>query len=343
MWTWGDEHARAFQELKLALVSSPVLRIFDRHLEVVLHTDASDRAVGAVLMQNDGQGLRPVCYTAKKLSGEEVNYPVQQKEMFAVVHALRVWRHYLGCPFKVVSDHLSLQYVKTSPDPTHRLARWFDELALFAFEIVYSSGKKHVVADYLSRNAAAVSTISASSSSTSTASVAAALTVTVGEPEFLDRVRQGYAEDTYFAPVHAHLIGNAPLEHRFATRVDKYVARDGLLYFAKKDALCIPDDKELRTLVLMEMHDAGGHFGLDKTYAALARRFFWPHMGVTAKKFIESCAVCQRHKGAARSAQGLLMPLEVPERPWSDVSMNFVSGLPKTERGNDAILTWWIG
>ena len=89
----------------------------------------------------------------------------------------------------------------------------------------------------------------------------------------------------------------------------------------------------------MEMHDAGGHFGLDKTYAALARRFFWPHMGVTAKKFIESCAVCQRHKGAARSAQGLLMPLEVPERPWSDVSMDFITGLPKTERGNDAILT----
>ena len=327
-WTWMETHQRAFEDLKSALTSSPVLRVFDRNLPVVLQTDASNRAVGAVLLQNWGKGLQPVCYTAKKLSSAEENYPAQQKEMYAIVHALRVWRHYLGRPFKVETDHQSLQQVFKSPDPTRRLSRWYDELAEFNFEIVYRPGKQNGVADFLSRHAATVP-----------AQTPFLSAITVGSAEFLTQVREGYAKDSYFRPVHAHLIEEAPLDSRFKSRVAKYTATDGLLYFAKKEVLCIPNDKPLRTTILQEIHDSAGHFGVEKCYEALERRFFWPHMGVTLKAFIQSCPVCQRHKGAARNGNGLTMFLDAPERAWSDVSMDFISGLPKTARGHDAILT----
>jgi len=332
-WSWTPDHAKAFQDLKSTLVSAPVLRVFDRKLDVVLQTDASAQALGGVLLQNDGHGLRPVCYTSKKLSPTQARYPPQQLEMFAIMHAVRTWRHYLmGRQFTIESDHQSLERVKLSPKPTGRLADWYDELAEYSFKVVYRPGPKNKTADYLSRFAADAVTAQP-------VVLSALTTVAPADPEFLQRIRDGYAQDTYFAPVAAALIDKAPVDKRFKSRVDKFIERDGVLVFRKKDTLCIPDDKPLRTSVLIEIHDAGGHFGVDKCYEALERRYFWPHMGKSTKSFVMSCDACQRQKGATRSSNGLIMPLEIPERAWSSVSMDFVTGLPQTVRGNDAVLT----
>jgi hypothetical protein len=329
-WTWSASHDQAFQGLKSALVSAPVLRPFDRRLPVVIQTDASDKAVGAVLLQDDGKGRRPVAFTSKKLSPAERNYPPQELEMYAIIHAFGVWRHYLlGRRFIVETDHQSLTQLKKSPDPTRRLARWYEEIADFDFEVVYYPGPKNKVADYLSRFAA----------DSATAAPVMLNAIVVGDQEFLEKVRTGYVKDDYFIPVHQALVLREEVAPKFSSRVEKFVARDGLLYFTKKDTLAIPDDKALRTLILLEIHDAGGHFGVEKTYEALERRFFWPHMGKSTKSFVRSCDMCQRQKGAARSGNGLLMPLEIPDRSWSSVSMDFVTGLPLTARGHDAILT----
>jgi len=336
-WTWSDDHAKAFQELKATLVSAPVLRVFNRNLPVVLQTDASDCAVGAVLLQDDGKGLRPVCFTSKKLSPAEKRYPPQQQEMYAIMHALWTWRHYLlGRKFRVETDHQSLQQLKLSPDPTHRLARWYDDLAEYDFDVVYRPGPQNKAADYLSRFAADAAT---SSPVTDTSLSALTATTIQNDPDFLKRVRDGYAQDSYFAPVASALIDNAVADKKFQSRINKFIAREGVLIFRKKDAICIPDDKRLRTEVLVAIHDEGGHFGVDKCYEALERRYFWPHMGKTTKNFILTCDTCQRQKGAARNNNGLTMFLDAPGRAWAAVSMDFVTGLPPTARGHNAVFT----
>ncbi|GJP44416.1 hypothetical protein CLOM_g3824, partial [Closterium sp. NIES-68] len=92
---WGEKQQAAFDQLKIALTSPPVLRISDpdRPYEVV--TDASDIAIGAVLLQDFGDGLQPVAYESQKLQGAEKNYTVHDKEMLAIVHAFKTWRCYL--------------------------------------------------------------------------------------------------------------------------------------------------------------------------------------------------------------------------------------------------------
>ena len=99
-FTWGADEQRAFETLKRALVTAPVLRSPDPDLPYVVTTDASDYAVGAVLSQDDGAGDRPVAFTSSTLNETRRRYAAYDKEMFAILEALRVWRPYLaGKPF----------------------------------------------------------------------------------------------------------------------------------------------------------------------------------------------------------------------------------------------------
>lgn len=115
------------------------------------------------------------------------------------------------------------------------------------------------------------------------------------------------------------------------------IARDGLLWLDER--VVVPADDELRTRLLAEMHDTptGGHFGRDKTQAALRRRFSWPKMNEHVATYIKGCDVCQRVKHSQLKIPGLLMPLRVPDEIDSHWTMDFVTGLPRTARGHDAI------
>ena len=113
--------------------------------------------------------------------------------------------------------------------------------------------------------------------------------------------------------------------------------RDGLIWQGKR--LVIPDDLPLRTLLISELHDTatGGHFGRDKTQSALRRRFLWKGMMSQAAQYVSGCDMCQRVKHSQQATPGLLMPLPVPEEIDSHWTMDFVTGLPRTARGRDAI------
>jgi hypothetical protein len=146
---WTPECESSFQNLKYVLTQTPVLTIMDPLKgDIILCTDASDLAIGAVLMQDK----KIIAYESRKLNSAELNYPVHEKELLAVIHSLKVWRHYLlGVRFKIQTDHESLRYLSTQPHLSRRQCRWMELLQEYDFDIEYVKGKENVVADALSR------------------------------------------------------------------------------------------------------------------------------------------------------------------------------------------------
>jgi hypothetical protein len=124
---------------------------------------------------------------------------------------------------------------------------------------------------------------------------------------------------------------------RLKERPEGQEARDGLLWLGER--LIVPNDLVLRTKLIAELHDTptGGHFGRDKTLAAVKKRFHWEGLATTTAAYVAGCDMCQRVKHSQQLKLGLLMPLPVPEEIDSHWTMDFVTGLPKTERGHDTI------
>jgi hypothetical protein len=140
--------------LKAALVKAPVLIMPDTTKPFVIHTDASNEAIGAVLQQDQGKGLQPIGFMSGTLSSAQRNYPVHELEMLAVVESLAHWRHLLsGRPVTVKSDHHSLQHFFTQRNLSKRQTRWMEDLAEFDVAIHYIKGKTNGAADALSRKA----------------------------------------------------------------------------------------------------------------------------------------------------------------------------------------------
>ncbi|GJP50303.1 hypothetical protein CLOM_g9434, partial [Closterium sp. NIES-68] len=139
-YEWGEKQQAAFEALKTLLMSPPVLRIADPERPFEVITDASDIAIGAVLMQFR-QWASTNRVRVSKMQSAERNYPVHDKEMLAIVHAFKIWRCYLtGADVTVRTDHKSLQYLRAQPNLNPRQIRWLDYLeSNFTYKITSTS------------------------------------------------------------------------------------------------------------------------------------------------------------------------------------------------------------
>ena len=148
VWQWNLECQAAFDELKGAISSEPVLRLPNLELPFEVQTDASDRALGGVLVQEG----HPVAFESRKLNGAEQRYSTHEKEMTAVIHCLQQWRHYfMGSIFTVVTDNVANTFFTSQKKLSAKQARWQEFFANFNFDWLHRPGKHNVVADTLSR------------------------------------------------------------------------------------------------------------------------------------------------------------------------------------------------
>jgi len=139
---WGEKQESASQELKRAITNAPILANPDPVVPFTVITDSSGFAIGAALCQDDGNGSRPIAYMSKKLLPAEMNYPTHERELLAIICALKEWRHHLfGSHFTVLTDRRPLQYLNSQPHLSARQARWSEFLQHFDFIIDHRQGK----------------------------------------------------------------------------------------------------------------------------------------------------------------------------------------------------------
>ena len=151
-FSWTEEHTSAFQGLKQAMASAPVLAYPLTEGRFILDTDASDQAIGAELSQEQDGEIRVIAYSSYVLSPAQRNYCTTRKELLAIVRFTRLFRHYLlGRPFLLRTDHSSLTWLLQFKQINGQLARWLEELSQYDMTIVHRSGTKHANADALSR------------------------------------------------------------------------------------------------------------------------------------------------------------------------------------------------
>ena len=145
---WDAKYNEAFHTLRAHLTTAPVLAQPDNNKPYDVYCDASGTGLGCVLMQDN----RVIAYASRALRPHELNYPTHDLELAAVIHALKLWRHYLmGTHCNIYTDHKSLKYIFTQSELNMRQRRWLELIKDYDLEVHYHPGKANVIADALSR------------------------------------------------------------------------------------------------------------------------------------------------------------------------------------------------
>ncbi|WVZ58303.1 LOW QUALITY PROTEIN: hypothetical protein U9M48_008586, partial [Paspalum notatum var. saurae] len=305
-FVWTAHSQEAFQILKQAL--APVLAIPDFQQPFVLETDASDCGVGAVLMQAG----HPVAYLSKALSPKNQTLSVYEKGCLAILLAVEKWRSYLQHQeFMIRTDHKSLLYL-TEQRITSRLQhKALIKLMDLRFKIQYKKGVSNAAADALSRHPQLVEVYDISGC----------------VPTWMDKIQLGYKDDPFTQQLITALSVAADSHPHFTLQ-------DGIVRF--KGRVWVGDNKIAQQHILQALHSSGlgGHSGFHATYYRVKKLFAWPKMKDDIKKFVTTCEVCQQAKVEHVKLPGLLQPLPIPDQAWSIVSLDFIEGLPCSNRYN---------
>ena len=127
-WKWENSQQTAFTTLRDAFISSPILTLWDPSCPTRLEVDASGFATGGALLQQDKTGIwHPVAFRSSSMQPAERNYEIHDREMLAIIEALKDWRYFLEglpSPFEIITDHSNLQFWRTAQDLSRRQARW---------------------------------------------------------------------------------------------------------------------------------------------------------------------------------------------------------------------------
>lgn len=303
---WTPALQQSFDSLKHALTTAPVLALPNFDKEFTLETDASDKGIGAVLMQQ----RHPIAYLSKALSFKTQALSTYEKECMAIIMALDKWRAYLHHKqFTILTDQKSLIHLGEQKLTSGIQHKAFVKLLGFQYKLQHKKGTENSVADAQSRkeNHAEICAISTSI------------------PKWLEVVIESYQNDDHCKTLLAELSLSGHNDKGFSLV-------DGVLRY--KGRIWLGSNNVAHQAVLQALHASGigGHSGIAATYNKVKALFAWKGLKSHVKQFVSACQVCQQAKGEHSKTPGLLNPLPVPEQAWHTISLDFIEGLSKSKQ-----------
>ena len=336
-WKWEEEHQRAFDELKEKITSQPVLSLPRREGKFRVETDASGHAIGGVLSQEQDGKWKPIAFLSRTMQPAERNYEIYDKELLAIVEALTKWRQYLldaKEPFEVWTDHENLKYFREPHKLNGRQARWYLKLQDYDFTLRHIPGKTNTKADILSRKDQVntkednkdVQLLKDEIWTRRTTAKVAMLgrQVVPEENDIMKKIRKNNTREK-------EVIQALKREDESTWEEDDVVYVEGRIY--------VPNNKDLKEEILKEHHDPAdvGHPGQHRMQELIKRTYWWPGLKEDVKKYVQGCTKCQQNKVQHQRKAGELHPLEIPEGPWQDISIDMIGPLSRSN-GMDAMV-----
>nr|GEU40111.1 putative reverse transcriptase domain-containing protein [Tanacetum cinerariifolium] len=312
---WGEKAKAAFQLLKRKLCSAPILALPEGSENFMVYCDASHKRLGAVSMQKE----KDIAYASRQLKVHQKSYTTHDLELGVVVFTLKMWRHYLyGIKCVVFTDHKSLQHILDQKELNMIQQCWLELLSDYDCEIRYHPGKANVVADALSRK------------ERSKPLRVRALFMTIGlniSKQILNAQLEARKEENF---INKDMHG---MINKLEPRTDETLCLNNRSW--------IPCFGDLRALIMHESHKSKYYIypGLDKMYQDLKKLYWWPNMKAEIATYVNKYLTCAKVKIEYQKLSGLLVQPEIPQWKWENITMDFVTKLPKTAAGQDTI---WV-
>ncbi|GJT18780.1 putative reverse transcriptase domain-containing protein [Tanacetum coccineum] len=274
-----------------------------------------------VLMQRE----KVIAYASRQLKVYEKNYTTHDLELGSVVFALKLWRHYLyGTKCTVFTDHKSLQHILDQKELNMRQRRWLELLSDYDCDIRYHPGKANIVVDALSHNER-IEPLRVR-----------ALVMTIGldlPKRILEaQIEAQKPENLVNEDVGGIIRRDIPKE-RLEPRADGTLCLHGRSW--------LPCYGDLRSVIMHESHKSkySIHPGSEKMYQDMKKLYWWPNMKADIATYVSKCLTCARVKAEHQRPSGLLVQPEIPEWKWDNITMDFITKLPKSSQGFDTI---WV-
>ncbi|GKE37537.1 putative reverse transcriptase domain-containing protein, partial [Tanacetum coccineum] len=277
----------------------PILALPEGSEDFVVYCDASHKGLGAVLIQRE----KVIAYASRQLKVHEKNYTTYDLELGSVVFALKIWRHYLyGTRCTIFTEHKSLQHILNQKELNMRQHRWLKLLSDYDCDIRYHSGKANVVSDAFSRKERTKPLL------------VRALVMTIGL-NLPKRILEAQIE---------------------ALKIENLVNEDvgGMI---RKD---IPKERfKIRDYARILQVKILYPSRFEKMYQDKKKLYWWPNIKADIATYVSKCLTCARVKAEHQRPSGLLVQPEIPEWKWDNITMDFITKLPKSSQGFDTI---WV-
>ncbi len=336
-FVWTQTCQRAFDLLKDRLMSSPVLTQFDESLPVILYTDSSNYAVGALLCQIQNGVERVIAYASRLMNPSEQNFTTSEKECLALIFALEKWREYCyGRKIIAYTDHLALlSLVKTKNSKNLRLARWILSIQESDIELRYMRGKTLLHADALSRvlpfeekqTIRVPSTVSYPDTQSVNNLVGIDYRAYLVESQQKDITLWSIRENLKIDPTHKS--------------VQNYKLVNDILYYEDpikhRLLICIPKNMVTEILYANHDHPMSGHLGIDKTYQKVKQKYYINNLKDYVYKYVRKCVECAKRSSNSYKKIGNLQAGEIYQL-FDKIYIDTIGPLTETTRKNKHII-----
>ncbi|KAF7762581.1 hypothetical protein Agabi119p4_9174 [Agaricus bisporus var. burnettii] len=278
------------------------------------------------------------------LSEAERNYEIYDKELLAIIKALKLWRHYLldaKEQFEIWTDHENLKYFREPQKLNARQARWYLMLQEYDFLLRHIPGKTNTKADILSRIIKPdISEDNKNVEMFKDKIFTREFREDVSNYEemvLLNRRFEVSADQKILEDIRSSKRRETMVLQEMKKQPEKVWESEGIIF--RQGRIYVPEEKELRDRILYDHHYPPdiGHPGQHRMLELLKRTFWWPTIKTDIRGYIRGCDMCQKNKTIRRPDHIPLNPLPIPDKPWEEISIDMIGPLPKSKE-KDAII-----